>query len=347
MGISKCVWNRPSGSVFAFGLATALGGCAAGPSPHPAAARAPESSAPAPAASVFELTRDQLALRDRLTAHQRHLVERIGERNLGKPWELADAADYLVSEWEKSGLAVEYAGYSVDGRPFSNLGVRFEGTELKSEVVDLMVAYDSVCGSKGESAAATTAVLVELARSLAATRFRRTVQLWALGTSECATTPAERGSYALANARPPEGSLLPTREGRSGEKVVLALHLRHLGRFASVEDSPNARRVDVRAPALAQADAEVFRESLDGEGLVARLSAPREGPVGEPWFSDLEPFSANGVPVILVTGLEDEGAIEPDFLALVASRLVFGIGRVGLEDLTNDGMLTPDFAGVR
>lgn len=326
-------------------LGSALGGCA--PAAAPVSPSAPVRAVDAGDLALgLELTGDQRALRERLVAHQRHLVERVGERNQNKSWELADAADYLVGAWEKSGLVVEYAGYAVDGRPLSNLGVRFEGTDLAHEIVEVLVAYDSECGSTGESAAATTAVLVELGRSLASTRFRRTVQLWALATSECVARPEERGSRALEEARkrPVSRSFLPDAPGSGAGEVVLAIHLRHLGHFARVPDAPYTRLVELRASSRAGAELELFRENLEGEGLaldMARL------PEGDPTFSDLEATLASGIPGVLVAGLPAEGPIEADFLALVAWRLAFAVGRVGLEVLTNDGMLTPDLGRVR
>lgn len=328
-------------------VASLLVGCSGRAAP----VRTPEPEARAVPAVVpsapLELTLDQLALRERLVGHTRQLAERIGERNLGKHWELADAADYLVREWEKMGLVVEYAGYSVDGRPLSNLGVRFEGTDRKDEVVLVLAPYDSSCGSPGPSAAATTAVLLELARSLSATRFRRTVQLWALATSECVDEETARGSAALFRPPPPESSLIPRREGKSTEKVALAIDLRHLGRLAAHAADATQRRVDLRGLPSASAEAELLRENLDGEGLVASVEALSGSPTGEPAFADLERLASGGVPAVLVVGREDEGPIEPDFLAVLAWRLAFAVGRVSLEELTNDGMLTPDLARVR
>lgn len=165
-----------------------LASCAATPA---APAEGPRAAQPAAsAASVVPrspLSSEEEAMQRRLATHLDQLSGRMGERHPGKPWELADAADYLAAELEGMGYALERQGYEAgDGGEVAaqNLIVTSKGGAGGEQVILVGAHYDSPPGEKGRNAGASgAAAVLELARAFAQGQHSRTIRfcLFALG----------------------------------------------------------------------------------------------------------------------------------------------------------------------
>src|SRR5690606_40181991 len=160
--------------------------CAKAPSaPPPGSPHAGEAPA-AEAAAVARppLSSEEEALKRRLAAHLERLSGKLGERHPGKPWELADAADYLASELEGMGHALERQGYEVGEVAAQNLIVTSPGGAGGAQVIVVGAHYDSRAGDPGRNPGGSgAAAILELARAFRDSEHSRTLRfcLFALG----------------------------------------------------------------------------------------------------------------------------------------------------------------------
>ncbi len=170
------------------------------------------------------------AFRVELERDVRHLSQKIGERNVDKKWELADAADWIFSELESAGYSVRREGYEVDGIAAQNFEVTVHGERADHEIVVVGAHYDSAQGSPGADDNATgVAAVLALAR-----RFRT-------------ATPSRTLRFVLfANEEPPYfqtenmGSVVYTRGVTDRrENVVAMLSLESIGYY---NDAPGSQR---------------------------------------------------------------------------------------------------------
>src|SRR5688500_928318 len=122
------------GFVPLFGFSWVLG-CAA-PSQERATVLSPGPATqltPAPALAT-PLTAEQEALQAELKTHVLRLSH-LGERSVNRVWELADAADYVATEWERMGYSIERQGYDVGEVVAQNLEVSVSGSDLGRESI--------------------------------------------------------------------------------------------------------------------------------------------------------------------------------------------------------------------
>lgn len=169
-------------------------------------------------------------LAERLRAHVQRLAGEIGERNVWRPQALHAAAGYIRGEWRHQGHAVAAQGYTAYGVPSENLEITLPGTARPTEIILVGAHYDSVRGSPGANDNASgVAVLLEIGRSLAGRKLRRTVRL-----------------VAFTNEEPPfffwgeMGSGVYAKAARArGDDIRLMISLEMLGAYS---DMPGSQR---------------------------------------------------------------------------------------------------------
>jgi hypothetical protein len=147
----------------------------------------------------------------------RHDVEvlagEIGERNMFRLPALRQAEQYIASTFKAAGLEVREQPFTCRGETVRNMEVVLTGAARPAESVVVGAHYDSVIGAPGaDDNASGVAVLLQLARLLAAMPLERTLRL-----------------VAFVNEEPPffrtraMGSLVYARECRSRRERVTAM----------------------------------------------------------------------------------------------------------------------------
>jgi Zn-dependent M28 family amino/carboxypeptidase len=128
---------------------------------------------------------DPRQLAERLRTHVDRLAGLIGPRHLGKPVALEAAATYIERELQALGATVERQWYETQGQRTCNLIVERLGTRRPNQIVILGAHYDTVSITPGaDDNASAVAVLLETARLLSRTSFRRTVRFVAFTCEE-------------------------------------------------------------------------------------------------------------------------------------------------------------------
>jgi Zn-dependent M28 family amino/carboxypeptidase len=128
---------------------------------------------------------DPRQLAERLRTHVDRLAGLIGPRHLGKPVALEAAATYIEREFQAFGASVERQWYETQGQQTCNLVIERVGTKRPDQIVILGAHYDTVSITPGaDDNASAVAVLIETARVLCQTSFRRTVRFVAFTCEE-------------------------------------------------------------------------------------------------------------------------------------------------------------------
>lgn len=280
---------------------------AAVPPSSPAAVRVQ----PVSPSSVLPLTADEAVFEAHVAEQIKNLVTRIGERNVGKPWGLAEAADYLFAELENLGLPADRRGHEVDGVLALDIGATAGGGERGDETLVLATRYDSPPGDVGSSGAASVAVLLELARVLRGATFARTVR------------------FVFFAGSPPEGQ-----PRRSGE---LFLVLEPLHQAAPGENRATQARLVITSNDGGVGDA--FREAIAGYPFEIDTNS------GESVHADGLARAFSGLNSRVVE-LRTRDPLDTSDLARLVGRLRFGVARLAGFS-TNDATLTPGLEDVR
>jgi len=124
-------------------------------------------------------------VRERLEVTVRTLAETIGPRSYRDIANLAAAADFITQSFEAGGYTVTFQPYEVKGQTYRNIIAERRGTEEPDRVLIVGAHYDTVEGTPGaDDNASGVAVLLELARLHAETRFRKTVRFVAFTLEE-------------------------------------------------------------------------------------------------------------------------------------------------------------------
>ena len=124
-------------------------------------------------------------VRERLAAIVRTLAETIGPRSYRDTASLAAAADFITQSFQVGGYTVTFQPYEVKGQTYRNIIAERRGTEEPDRVLIVGAHYDTVEGTPGaDDNASGVAVLLELARLHAETRFRKTVRFVAFTLEE-------------------------------------------------------------------------------------------------------------------------------------------------------------------
>jgi Zn-dependent M28 family amino/carboxypeptidase len=171
---------------------------------------------------------DPRVLAERLRTHVDRLAGLIGPRHLGKPVALEAAATYIEREFQASGDTVERQWYEAQNQRTCNLVVERTGTKRRDEIVILGAHYDTVWTTPGaDDNASAVAVLIEAARLLRGTNFRRTVRFVAF-------TCEEPPHFNLGTM----GSQVYARSCRErNERIVGMLCLEMVGYFTTADNS--------------------------------------------------------------------------------------------------------------
>ena len=159
------------------------------------------------------------------------LAAQIGERNvLNRPQQLAQAADYIETEFQAAGYEVKRQWYPVGDCQCCNLEVEIAGTERPQEIVVVGAHYDSVVGTPGanDNASGVAAVLA-LARRFAERKTGRTLRFVALANEEPPYFQTDQmGSWVYAR-----------RARQQGDNIVAMLSLETIGYY---DDTPGSQR---------------------------------------------------------------------------------------------------------
>ena len=135
--------------------------------------------------SLVGATWDESSVRAALTSIVRTLAGDIGPRSYMAPANLNAAADVISQRLASFGYELTVQPYRVKELAVRNIIAERRGTELPDRVIVIGAHYDSVAGSPGaDDNASGVAVLLELARLHAETRFRKTVRFVAFTLEE-------------------------------------------------------------------------------------------------------------------------------------------------------------------
>jgi Zn-dependent M28 family amino/carboxypeptidase len=131
------------------------------------------------------LTEKEKDLAGRLRVHVEELAGRIGERNVGRPGALQDAAEYVRAVLQGLDLETGSQVYEVRGQTVENIDAEIRGTAEPGEIVIVGAHYDSAPGSPGADDNATgVAALMEIGRILRRGPGSRSVRLAAFVNEE-------------------------------------------------------------------------------------------------------------------------------------------------------------------
>lgn len=317
-------------------------GCTAPPPTHPVATaprptdEQPRKTPPA----LAPLTSEQRALQDELEAYANHLSA-LGERSVEQHWELADAADYVATQWERMGFTLERHGYDVGDVVAQNLEVRVAGGDLGRQSIIVGAHYDTLAKPEGDDASTGIAALLTLSHALVATAPRRQLRFVAYALGE---EPHSR--------RESMGSLHHAREmAARGESVTVMIGLDSLGYFSDAAHSQQTLPgVDVPLPEVGNFLLLLGSESAEGvsRALTSRCDTPGLPMVARTLVdpdadsslaTDTWPYRQSGVPTILITdtralrrGVSNSPPHSADFvrLARFVSCMI-----PGLQELAN------------
>jgi len=256
------------------------------------------------AGELAPLSMAEAATRDALRADLVALAEGIGERNVGRPAALEEAAAYVERGLRAVGYEPSRQPVDADGVACANIDAERRGTS--DEIVLVGAHYDSALGTPGANDNASgVAVLLAVARGLSwqSVPTRRTLRLVAFVNEEPPYFRTPRmGSAVYAS-----------RSAARGEHIVAMLSLETLGYYS---DAPGSQAYpfpmdlaypdrgnfvafigDVGSRELVRAAVDAFRSSTAFPSEGAALPAKT---IGVGW-SDHEPFWNAGYPAIMVT----------------------------------------------
>jgi hypothetical protein len=193
------------------GLAAILLGACAPKTSDPVKVAVAETTsvarAPSGPVALSPATSLEQELAERLRATVTHLASDIGERNVGRSWNMASATDDLARTLEKMAYEVHRQGIIVGDDVVQNLDVRTGGGSHGGEAIVVCAHFDSVAGSPGaDDNASGVAAIVELARLLHERKTDRSVRLALLANGEAPYFGTERmGSLVYAKGLVAEG----------------------------------------------------------------------------------------------------------------------------------------------
>jgi hypothetical protein len=172
-----------------------------------------------------------LALASELRQDVVHLAVEIGERNVERcPQELTDSADWIESEFVKTGYQVKRQSYEVSGTRCCNLEAEIPGSSRPEEIDVVGAHYDSAKGTPGANDNGSgVAAMLALARRFAGRKSDRTLRF-----------------VAFVNEEPPYfktakmGSRVYARRCRQvNENITAMLCLETIGYYSNLPGSQN------------------------------------------------------------------------------------------------------------
>lgn len=258
-------------------------------------------------ADLPALAWDEAAVRTELSAIVRTLAETIGPRSYKDPANLETAARFISRRLVSLGYHVTEQPYQAGELTVRNIIAERRGTEEPDRVIVVGAHYDTVAGSPGaDDNASGVAVLLELARLHADTRFRKTVRFVGFTLEEPPFFRSSRmGSRVYARA-------LKDR----GEQVEAMVCLESVGYFSQEPGSQSFPWLVFwlrwRYPTtgnfltvVSDADSQPLQRQVR-EALTARMALPVET-YAAPWWvpgvdwSDHGSFWNEGYPAVMLT----------------------------------------------
>ena len=236
-----------------------------------------------------------------LAAHLQHL-NGLGERSVDKRWELADAADYVATQWEHMGYTIERQGYDVGEVVAQNLEVSVPGGELGRESIIVGAHYDA-SGEGGFDNATGVAALLVLSKAFRERQPSRKVRFVAYALGDTPHFGAE-SMGSLRHAR---------RVAADGEPVVAMLSLDSLGSFSQTPGSQRTlESIDVPLPSTgnfflllgtdsSEAISRTLIASCPADSGVELLGRTRRAGSESLLASDEWPYQRAGVPALLIS----------------------------------------------
>lgn len=255
-------------------------------------------------AAVPPLSDEERLIHDNLRHHVGILADRIGERNVWHPEELAAAALYIRNTLEGSGYEVRIQSFESRGLTLQNLEVELPGDNAPQEIIVLGAHYDSIAGTPGANDNASgVAAMLEIARLLAGKTYTRTVRF-----------------VAFANEEPPffyseemGSSVYVARSHQRDEQIKAMLALETIGHYT---DQPASQYYPIPFSLFYPDTGNFigFIGNLSSRRLVrqalgtfrASTAFPSEGLVAPGWmmgvhWSDHWSFWQAGYPAIMIT----------------------------------------------
>lgn len=232
-----------------------------------------------------------------------HLSTQLGERSVARSWELADAADYVATQWEQMGYTLERQGYDVGDVVAQNLEVSVSGSDLGRDSVIVGAHYDSPPAGSGVDGATGVAALLAVARALRDSTPRRRVRFVAYALGE----PPHFRSESM-------GSLRHARQlAARGDAVTAMINFDSLGYFSSTPGSQQGiAGIDVPLPKVgnfllllgsesAESAGRTLRASCDDEPQLELVLRTYAGDGDPPLAADDWPYRQSGLPALVVS----------------------------------------------
>ena len=234
-----------------------------------------------------------------------YLAVDLGERNVrNRPLQLAQAADYLETQFLAAGYKVERQEYEVANTKCANLEAEMPGKTRPGEIVVVGAHYDTVVGTPGANDNTSgVAATIALARRFSQLKNSRTIRFVAFVNEEPPYFQTEKmGSRVYAR-----------RCRHNGDTIVAMLSLETLGWY---DDRPNSQHYpppfglvypskgnfitfigNTASRDLVRQAIGTFRkhEPFPSEGAALPAAIPGVG------FSDQWSFWQEGYPAIMVT----------------------------------------------
>ncbi len=238
-----------------------------------------------------------------LREHVSVLVDRIGERNVAHPSQLAAAATYVETVLGREGRAPAVQSFSADGVTCQNVELELGGRNRAAEIIVIGAHYDSAPGTPGANDNASgVAALLSLARRFAARPTARTLRFVAFVNEEPPYFHGEAmGSHRYA-----------ARCRERGEAIVAMLSLESLGYYSDERGSqqypfplgwlyPSTGDFvgfvgDTGSRALIRSTIGAFRERTAFPSFGAALPATTAAGYSDHWS-----FWQHGYPALMVT----------------------------------------------
>lgn len=257
--------------------------------------------------SLGGATRDESSVRAALSSLVRTLAGDIGPRSYMDQANLNAAAEFISHRLASFGYEVAAQPYRVEELAVRNILAERRGTERPDQVIVIGAHYDTVVGSPGaDDNASGVAVLLELARLHAKTRFRKTVRFVAFTLEE---PPFFRS--------PLMGSRVYARSLKQrGEEVEAMLCLESVGYYSHKPGSQSFPWLVFwlrwRYPTsgnfltiVSNADSQPLQTQVR-DALITRMDLPIETYTGPWWvpgvdWSDHGSFWKEGYPAVMLT----------------------------------------------
>jgi hypothetical protein len=286
---------------------------------------------------------DEQVTAQRLHALVSHLAGDIGERNVGHPDKLQQAAEWVRDRLQDGGRAAREQLYEVRGIPCRNLEIELPGSDRSSEIVVVGAHYDSPPGSPGanDNASGAAAVLFLASRFSARPALPRTIRFvefvneeppWFrtadMGSRRYANASRDRGDNIVAMLSLETIGYYSDRAGSQAYPFPASLFYPSTGSFLAFVGDTSSRGLVRRAVGSFRANA-----SFPSEGAAFPANIPGVG------WSDHESFWKAGYPGVMVTDTAPfrypwyhKRGDTPDKIDYVRlARAVEGIARVVAE----------------